>query len=155
MQKTLDWLQTFPLWQTTIILAILVGLRAQATYWCGKLVQRGLLKTKWAKKISRQSNSRGVKTIQKWGWPIIPLSFLTIGLQTIIQFSAGLIDIKWSRYTLAAIPGYIIWALIYASGGLTLFNSIVTGRISYFILFVIIVIVALVAGQLITKNKKT
>ena len=147
MQKIFDWLSTFPLWQATIILTIVVSLRAQATYWLGVLVNRGVINNQLSDKLKI-----GVKIIEKWGLPIIPLSFFTIGLQTIVQFSAGVLNINPIRYTLAAFPGYIAWAFIYATGGLSLFNSIVKGNLGYLIIFAIIILLALILNRLISKS---
>jgi membrane protein DedA with SNARE-associated domain len=69
---------------------------------------------------------RGVEAIERWGWPIIPLSFLTIGFQTAVNAGAGIIGWRWGRYTLAAIPGWIAWGLAYAAGLLAAIGAAVS-----------------------------
>ena len=104
------------------------------------------------KKLEKNSEtSAGILAIQKMGWPIIPLSFLTVGFQTAVQFGAGLTNWSWYKYTLAAIPGYLAWGFIYASGGLSLFRSLVQGSIDLLILFIIIILAVVIAANLVLR----
>ena len=108
----LNWVASLPLWLATTFLFVVVFFRAQCTFWLGKLSYHGILKTKWGKKLEKNSEtSAGILAIQKMGWPIIPLSFLTVGFQTAVQFGAGLTNWSWYKYTLAAIPGYLAWGI--------------------------------------------
>ena len=59
-----------------------------------------------------------------WGVAAVPLSFLTIGLQTAINFSAGAMRMPVRRYLPAVIVGSLIWATIYATAGTVLFTVI-------------------------------
>ena len=103
-------------------------------------------------KLEKNSEtSAGILAIQKMGWPIIPLSFLTVGFQTAVQFGAGLTNWSWYKYTLAAIPGYLAWGFIYASGGLSLFRSLVQGSIGLLILFIIIILAVVIAANLVLR----
>ncbi|MDR1449707.1 MAG: hypothetical protein LBI84_05835, partial [Propionibacteriaceae bacterium] len=68
-----------------------------------------------------QAAARAVRWLERWGWPVIPASFLTVGFQTAVNLTAGLIGWRWSRYTLAAVPGWIAWGCLYAAGGLAVF----------------------------------
>ena len=70
------------------------------TFGLGKLTHMGILKTKWGKKAEKSEENRaGMLALQKYGWPVIPLSFLTVGFQTVVQLAAGMLDWKWSKYT--------------------------------------------------------
>lgn len=72
----LNWVASLPLWLATTFLFVVVFFRAQCTFWLGKLSYHGILKTKWGKKLEKNSEtSAGILAIQKMGWPIIPLSF--------------------------------------------------------------------------------
>ena len=46
------------------------------------------------------------------------MSFLTVGLQTVVNAAAGLIRMPWVRYTIAMLIGCVAWALIYATVGI-------------------------------------
>jgi membrane protein DedA with SNARE-associated domain len=62
--------------------------------------------------------------LERWGWPLIPVSFLTVGFQTAVNLSAGLVGWRWFRYTLAAVPGWMAWGAVYAAGGLAVFAGV-------------------------------
>lgn len=114
-------------------LIVVVSLRSQATYWLARLITTGVIKssaktdnrflqrtTQWLEGASVQ---HGEEIVDRWGLVVIPLSFLTIGVQTIIHAGAGVIKLNWLLYTLAAIPGYIAWALLYATVTLSLIKT--------------------------------
>lgn len=152
MTSMLDWVASLPLWLATLFLFVVVFFRAQCTFWLGKLSHHGILKTKWGQRLEKNSEtSSGMIAIQKMGWPIIPLSFLTVGFQTAVQFGAGLLNWSWYKYTLAAIPGYLVWGFIYALGGLSLFRSLVRGSVGLFILFVIVILVVAIAANVLLR----
>ena len=48
---------------------------------------------------------RGAAMLDKWGIIVIPLCFLTVGIQTAVNAGAGLVRMRWSTYTIAMIPG--------------------------------------------------
>ncbi|WP_270741268.1 hypothetical protein [Lactococcus formosensis] len=155
VEKMLNWVASLPLWQATLFLFIVVFFRAQMTFGLGKLIHMGILKTKWGKKAEKSEENRaGMLALQKYGWPVIPLSFLTVGFQTVVQLAAGMLDWKWSKYTLVALPGYLAWGFVYAAGGLTLFRSIANGSVGLLILFVIIVLLLCSVGTFLVKKLK-
>lgn len=155
VEKMLNWVASLPLWQATLFLFIVVFFRAQMTFGLGKIIHMGILKTKWGKKAEKSEENRaGMLALQKYGWPVIPLSFLTVGFQTVVQLAAGMLDWKWSKYTLVALPGYLAWGFVYAAGGLTLFRSIANGSIGLLILFVIIVLLLWSVGTFLVKKLK-
>ncbi|CRH94742.1 Uncharacterised protein [Chlamydia trachomatis] len=67
---------------------------------------------------------RGAKLLDKWGLIIIPLCFLTVGIQTAVNAGAGLVSMKWRTYTLAMIPGCIAWAILYGMGMLAIWMAL-------------------------------
>lgn len=111
------------LWLYFIFLFFVVIIRAQIFYWLGRSGAKIISRTTqnktgfagWINRfIKRAEIQEGVDAIDKWGLLIIPLSFLTIGFQTFVNTGAGVMRLRWIIYTLAALPGYIIWALFYA-----------------------------------------
>lgn len=53
------------------------------------------------------------------------MSFVTVGLQTVMNAAAGLARVPWWRYLLAMVPGCIAWAFLYATVGLAVFWAVV------------------------------
>lgn len=152
----LDWLANLPLWQATVFLFIVVFFRAQMTFWLGKLMHKGFIKSRIKKNKDHhlEEKKAGILALEKYGWPVIPLSFLTVGFQTFVQLAAGLLNWNWFKYTLVAIPGYLAWGFIYAFGGLNLFRSIVNGSIGLLAIVLIFICLVWTAGILIVKKMK-
>jgi membrane protein DedA with SNARE-associated domain len=118
-----QWVQYGPFALVYTFLLVVVFLRAQGTYWIGRAVAAGMLRTRWSRHFTSPRVTRAIGSIERWGWPIIPLSFLTIGFQSAVNAGAGVIRMRWLRYTLAMIPGCLVWALVYALGGLAAFRA--------------------------------
>lgn len=115
-----------------IALFVIVFCRAQGTYWLGRLAARGALAGAgkdgvWgsiAHWFNGPTPKRGAKLLDKWGLIIIPLCFLTVGIQTAVNAGAGLVSMKWRTYTLAMIPGCIAWAILYGMGMLAIWMAL-------------------------------
>ena len=58
---------------------------------------------------------------QRWGVLAVPLSFLTIGVQTFVQLSAGVTRMPLRLYLPAVAVGCAMWAAVYATVGLAVF----------------------------------
>ena len=118
-----DWVASGPLPGVVAFLFVVVFCRAQATYWLGRAVAAGLLRSRWAKAFTGPRATRAAESIDRWGLPIISLSFLTIGFQSAVNGAAGVMRMRWHRYTFAMLPGCAIWAVVYALGGLAAFRG--------------------------------
>ncbi|MBP3223378.1 MAG: hypothetical protein J6M18_05575 [Actinomycetaceae bacterium] len=110
------------------------GMRSQSFYWMGKLAYyiinrpsspvqytaAAKLHNKLQKKAHDKETQKTIEQLQTKGLILIPLSFITIGLQSLVQLSAGIINLAWWKYTLIAIPGWILWASIYTFASLAI-----------------------------------
>lgn len=107
-----------------IFLFFVVSFRAQGTYWLGRAVPAGLVKAQDKKgvlgAVSRWLHGptprKGAAILERWGIVVIPLCFLTVGLQTAVLAGSGLVQMRWRRFTLAMLPGAIAWAFLYGLG---------------------------------------
>jgi membrane protein DedA with SNARE-associated domain len=113
-----SWLEGRPFLITFAVLFGIVLLRAQATYWAGRGVISGALHTRLAAWLRGPRLTRAIDAMNRWGLPVVTLSFLTVGFQTAVNAAAGLTRMRWGRYTLAMVPGCLAWAAIYATVGL-------------------------------------
>ncbi|MDO5048903.1 MAG: hypothetical protein Q4D87_03360 [Actinomycetaceae bacterium] len=128
-----QWIADGPFIGIAMFLTVIVFLRSQATYWIAWLGTYGFLAKSqnsdkaWVLKLRRwlegASVRKGVDAVDKWGLIIIPLSFLTIGFQTVVHAGAGVLRLRWWLYTLVAIPGYIAWGTLYAAVFIGLFKT--------------------------------
>lgn len=113
------WLEGRPFAITVAILFGIVLLRAQATYWAGRGMSASARKTKFGRRLDGPRMTKTIDQLSRWGWPIITLSFLTIGFQTLVNAAAGVTRIHWGRYTAAMVLGCVAWAFLYATAGFT------------------------------------
>ena len=102
-------------------------IRTLVTYWVARFVagltidrtqpQRPVLvrAQTWSRSRAAQ---QGTAFINRWGVLAVPLSFLTVGVQTFVQISAGVTRMPLRRYLPAVALGSAIWALIYGSIGM-------------------------------------
>ena len=118
-----SWLDGKPFALVVSVLFVIVLLRAQGTYWIGRGVTVGVLHTPLAGRISGPRTTRAISAVNRWGPPLVTVSFLTIGFQTVVNAAAGLIRMPWLRYTTAMLIGCLAWALIYATVGIAAFEA--------------------------------
>ena len=113
-------------------LFVIVMARSHGTYWAGRGVVRGAQGShqregapgwwhatmdKLEQWTSTTAAQKGLGMVRRWGAPAVSLAYLTIGLQTAIFASAGLIKMPYLRFTLASIPGALVWAVVWATVG--------------------------------------
>ncbi|MFE5711497.1 DedA family protein [Streptomyces sp. NPDC056501] len=96
----------------------IVLLRAGGTFAVGRLAAAGARRSRFAGRISSAKFRRAERAIQRWGAPVVAVSFLTIGFQTAANFLAGSMRMPLPRYLPALFVGGAAWALIYATAGL-------------------------------------
>ncbi|MFV0407996.1 MAG: DedA family protein [Propioniciclava sp.] len=95
----------------------IVMLRANATYWAGRLLTRGAQQTRARSLLDSPGYQRAAERINRWGPPIVTLSFLTVGVQTMVNLAAGATRMPQRRYLPAVIIGCVMWAFIYGTVG--------------------------------------
>ncbi|MFQ4149071.1 VTT domain-containing protein [Arthrobacter sp. LAPM80] len=119
----MDSIVSLPFVWAFLILFVIVMLRSNATYWAGRGLAAGGRMTKVQKHLDSPAVQRAEKIVARWGAPAVSVSFLTIGLQTAINMSAGLGRMPLRRYIPATVVGSIAWATIYATIGIGAFEA--------------------------------
>ena len=100
-------------------LFVIVMLRANATYWLGRGALRGgRLSERFAHRLEGPTMQRAQRLSARYGVVAVPLSFLTVGVQTAINFSAGFTTMPLRRYLPAVTVGCVFWALLYSTVGM-------------------------------------
>ena len=108
-------------------LFVIVMLRANATYWLGRgALYGGTLSEKLAHRLEGPTMQRAQRFSARFGVIAVPLSFLTIGIQTAINFSAGFTRMPLRRYLPAVVVGCVLWALLYSTVGMVGWGAITT-----------------------------
>jgi membrane protein DedA with SNARE-associated domain len=120
-----DFLEELPFRQLVLALFVIVFCRAQATYWVARLAVTGASRSRWGGWLDSSAVRRGSVLLERWGLPVVTVSFVVVGLQTVMNAAAGLARVAWWRYTIAMVPGCVAWAFLYATVGLAVFWAVV------------------------------
>ncbi|MFF5426846.1 MULTISPECIES: DedA family protein [unclassified Streptomyces] len=110
---------------TAAALYVIVLLRAGGTFAVGWLAGAGARRSRLAGRISTAKFARVERAIQRWGAPVVAVSFLTVGFQTVANLLAGSMRMPLTRYLPALFVGGAAWALIYATAGLGVLEVLV------------------------------
>lgn len=113
-----SWMADWPV--LAVLLFFLAGAigRSQAIYWLGRGAAAGVLRTRWSARLDSPQVHRATQAIERWGMPVVPLAFLTVGFQSAVFGATGLLRVGWLRFTLWALPGAVAWALVWGGGGM-------------------------------------
>ncbi|WGH81020.1 VTT domain-containing protein [Auritidibacter ignavus] len=120
MSWTAPW---FVIW---LGLYVVIWARAGGTYLLGRGIRTGVGRThtRLARVLQTDGYQRAERAIDRWGAPVVALSFLTIGFQTLVNFAAGVTRMRWFRYVPALAVGGAAWAAIYATVGVVSFRAL-------------------------------
>ncbi|HJE50839.1 MAG TPA: VTT domain-containing protein, partial [Tessaracoccus flavescens] len=80
--------------------------------------------TRFRHLLESKHYATGTRWLNRWGAPAVTLSFLTIGVQTMVNLAAGATRMPLRRYIPAVTVGCIIWAFIYSTVGFIGFAAI-------------------------------
>lgn len=100
------------------LLYVVVLCRAGGTYALGRLARSGAARVRSLERLFATERYRRVEaTLDRWGAPLVAVSFLTVGIQTLVNAAAGAGRMSLWRYLPALAVGGAAWALIYAAVG--------------------------------------
>ncbi|MFD6949286.1 MULTISPECIES: DedA family protein [unclassified Nocardiopsis] len=98
-----------PFWIVYFTLLGVILCRAQATYWIGRVLGAGVNRSRVGGRLgSRLEAAR--RRIDRYGAPVVTLSFLTVGVQTAVNLAAGAMRMRFPRYLAAMLVGSLVWA---------------------------------------------
>jgi len=109
----MTWDAPYPL--IVAALFVIVMLRANGTYWLGRAVETGAHRTRISRVMDTAGYRRATDRLNRWGPPVVTLSFLTVGVQTLVNLAAGATRMPLRRYLPAVSTGCALWALLYGT----------------------------------------
>ena len=98
-------------------LFVIVMARANATYWLGRLGALGAHRTRLAAVMDSPRYLKVTRRVHAYGAPVVTFSFLTVGVQTLVNLAAGASRMPLGRYLPAVTVGSAVWAFLYATLG--------------------------------------
>lgn len=119
----MQWVQDLPLLPAVAFLYVVIWLRAGGTYLVGRGARRAASRGRIAAFLESDGVQRATELVNRWGAPVVALSFLTVGFQTAANAAAGLTAMPLRRYLPALAIGGLAWAFIYATVGLVAFMA--------------------------------
>ncbi len=105
-------------------LFIIVMLRANATYWLGRAIVAGTGRSRFSRVLDSRAYALGVRWINRWGAPAVAVSFLTVGIQTMVNLAAGVARMPMRRYLPSVTVGCVMWAFLYGTVGFAGFLAV-------------------------------
>ena len=105
----------------------LAMMRSHTMYWIGRGITAGTARTRWVSLLESPVYARAQAWSARWGVLAVPMSFLTVGLQSFIQISAGVARMPLRRYVAATAAGAIAWAAAYTTIGMAILTAWLTG----------------------------
>jgi membrane protein DedA with SNARE-associated domain len=140
-----DFWEGWPYPVAVAALFVVVMLRAGGTYALGRAAHAGVRRSRLSRIMAKPRFARMQQLVARWGAPVVTLSFLTVGIQTLVNLAAGVLRMPLRRYLPALVVGAILWAFLYATVG---FASFAAWRRVYELspLVAIIILLALLAG---------
>lgn len=148
----LDW----PVWQTICTLWVIVNLRSNATYWLGRGITFGASRTRLVKVVDGPVMARAEVFMKRWGIFAVPVSFLTIGIQTAVHLTAGVTRMPVLRYVLSVMVGGVPWAILYGTIGLAAFWAalLAAGRVGWPLVAAAVLVLVGLVGYLRHYRRK-
>lgn len=101
------------------LLFLVVMIRANATYWLGRGAAAG--SRRYLRQVTGEASHRWCVArdlINRWGPIAVVACFLTVGIQTAVNGTAGVTRMPLRRYLPAVTLGSVLWATLYATVGL-------------------------------------
>lgn len=136
--------------------------RAGATYIVGRLARREAGRFRSVDRaLQSQSYAKAEDRINRWGSPVVSVSFLTVGFQTAANLVSGATRMAWWRYIPALAVGAALWATLYSTMGFVGFEAVSrlyskwpVGTVVGGIVGLVVLVIALVAIPRWRKNQK-
>ena len=148
------FLEGQPFWVVYATLLVVILLRAPTTYWIGRGLGAGMLRSRIGERLGPRLD-QAKERIDRYGAPVVTLSFFTVGMQTAINFSAGVVRMAFPRYFAAAFVGGLAWA--------GLWGSVISGLVGAWVaLFLnspwtalgMVVLAAVLVGTLVVRARR-
>ena len=138
-----DVVEGWPFVAVFAFLFVVAMARSNATYWAGRGLRAGGGRTRLSAHLDRPAVVRAEALVGRYGPVAVALSFLTVGVQTVVNAAAGALRMPLSRYVPATVVGSLAWATLYTTVGFTVVEAW-TGGVPWWWTLVVLALVVLV-----------
>ncbi|MCA1782695.1 MAG: DedA family protein [Dermatophilaceae bacterium] len=133
----------WPFWIVFVVLFFGAFIRGNATYWVGRAIRSGGARSRFATMLERPGMARAERWVRTVGPPAVSLGFLTVGVQTAINLSAGVLRMPQRRWLPAVTVGALLWATLYTTVGLAFFAALL-GEVEWWWAVIAVAVIAVV-----------
>lgn len=116
----LETLAALPFWQAFLALFASAMVRSNGTYWVGRGAVAGWQRYRGT---HGELTARAEALLRRLGPFAVTLSYLTVGIQTAVHLTAGVMRMPLRWYVPAAVAGSALWAVLYATVGLAVVQA--------------------------------
>ena len=106
------------------LLAVGRGLRAGAQRTASGAQGPDKIRQRLGRRLDGPGLRRAEGLMARFGAPLVTLSFLTIGVQTLLNAAAGALRMPLRHYTPSAVLGSLVWAGLYTTAGFVVLETI-------------------------------
>lgn len=152
MANLMQWTEDAPFLVTFIFFFCGAMIRANTTYWIGRGLAAGVTHSRFQRLLQGPFYLKAQALLARWGTLAVPLSFLTVGVQSAVNASAGVTRMPLRRYLPAVVAGCLLWALIYATVGMSVVYAWIALDWPWLVLSA--VVVAGVVALLVRRNRR-
>ena len=129
-----------------LFLVVVAFLRGGATFAVGRLARgAGARAERTRRLLERPGMARAEQVVSRWGAPVVAVSFLTVGFQSLVNAAAGVLQMPLRRYLPGLLVGALIWAGIYVTIGLAVLQAWMASKNGLWLIGAVLA-VALVTG---------
>ena len=135
----------------------LAMMRSHTMYWIGRGITAGTARSRWVSLLESPVYARAQAWSARWGVLAVPVSFLTVGIQSVIQISAGVARMPLRRYVAATVAGAIAWATVYTTIGMAILTAWITGpigRIASLLTVAVLVLIVVIRGSRVVRDNQ-
>ncbi|NHA68200.1 DedA family protein [Phycicoccus flavus] len=139
-----DLLDEWPVWAVFGTLWVAATGRGLLLYSLGRGVRAGGARSRLAHHLDRPLVARAERLVRRVGPPAVTLGYLTVGLQSAINASAGLLRMPPRRFLPAVVLGGALWAVVYTTVGFAVVDAVL-GRVPWWTVAAAVALLAVVA----------
>ncbi|MCB5990722.1 MULTISPECIES: VTT domain-containing protein [Janibacter] len=148
-----EMMRDWPVGLAFVVLLVAALVRGSATYAIGRGARSAAARRSGADRPG-PTMARAERLVRRVGPPAVSLGFLTVGLQSAINLSAGAMRMPLSRFAPALVVGATLWATVYTTIGFAVIEAAL-GRGSWWLLGAVVVAVAVVlAGRALRRRAR-
>lgn len=113
-----DWIEGLPLIWSIVFFTSGALFRASATHILGRAMAAGAELSKLRRFLDSAVYKKAAEFVDRWGPFAVPLSFLTVGVQSAVMLSTGLARMRLWKFIPGVIAGAVIWGTLYGTVGM-------------------------------------